>query len=79
MNLPRLSLVLASSVLAGACARHSGNLAQLVIGDAPRFETRIEIPTGSATHSDYFVADFNGDTKLDMAVVSLTGEMHVLI
>ncbi|MBZ0151258.1 MAG: VCBS repeat-containing protein [Planctomycetes bacterium] len=79
MNLPRLSLVLASSVLAGACARHSGNLAQLVIGDAPRFETRIEIPTGSSTHSDYFVADFNGDTKLDMAVVSLTGEMHVLI
>ncbi|MCK5940939.1 MAG: VCBS repeat-containing protein, partial [Planctomycetes bacterium] len=67
------------AALAAACARHSGDVASVVIGSPPAFETRLEIETGSATHSDYFVADFNGDNVLDMAVISLTGELRVLL
>lgn len=74
----RLALVLAAAVAAG-CARHSGDLAGVVVGSLPIFETRIDVPTGSSAHSDYYVADFNGDGKLDMAVISLTGELRVLI
>lgn len=67
------------AVLAASCARHSGDVAGLGVGSPPAFETRVEIETGSETHSDYFVADLNGDNVLDMAVVSLTGEMRVLL
>ena len=65
--------------IAAACARHSGDVAGLLVGQPPVFETRIEIATGSEVHSDYRVADFNGDGVLDMAVISLTGELRVLI
>lgn len=72
------SLALLSFAALAACARHSGDIAGVVIGSVPRFETRIEIPTGTGTHSDYFLADFDGDTLLDMAVISLTGELRIL-
>ncbi len=72
------SLALLSFAAFAACARHSGDIAGVVIGSVPRFETRIEIPTGTGTHSDYFLADFDGDTLLDMAVISLTGELRIL-
>lgn len=70
--------VILFACLAVSCARHSGQAATLGIGAAPAFETRVEVETGSATHADYYVADFDGDTILDMAVISLTGELRVL-
>lgn len=75
---PRSSVILLVAISA-ACARHSGDVAALNVGSAPVFETRFAVETGTATHSDYRVADFNGDGILDMAVVSLTGEMRILI
>ncbi len=71
-------LALLALAVTAACARHSGDIAGLAIGTTPRFETRIEIPTGTNTHVDYRIADFDGDQKLDMAVISLTGELRVL-
>lgn len=65
--------------VAAACARHSGDVASLTPGTPPAFETRVEIETGSDTHSDYRVADFDGDNVLDMAVISLTGELRVML
>lgn len=62
-----------------ACARHSGSIPGAGPGVTPVFETRVEIPTGTAVHSDYRIADFNGDGLLDMAVISLTGEIAVRI
>ena len=73
------SPVLVSLVLVAACAKHKGDPANLVIGAPPAFETRTEIVTGSGTHADFFVADFNGDGKLDMAVISLTGELRIMV
>lgn len=65
--------------VAAACARHSGDVAALgLTGEIPVFETRVEIETGSAAHSDYRVADFDNDGDLDMAVISLTGELRIL-
>ena len=64
---------------AAACAKHSGDVAALTVGSPPRFETRIEIDTGTGSHADYQVADFTGDGKLDMAVISLTGELRILV
>jgi len=78
-KLVRRSSAILLAALAAACARHSGDVAGLGIGSPPAFETRVEIETGSATHSDYFVADLNGDNVLDMAVISLTGELRVLL
>lgn len=74
----RSSAILMVAV-AAACARHSGDIASLSIGSVPAFETRVEIGTDSETHSDYRIADFDGDGVLDMAVISLTGELRVLI
>jgi hypothetical protein len=74
---PRSFTLLAVAV-AAACARHSGNIGGLVSGTPPAFETRTEVITGSGAHADYRIADFNGDGILDMAVISLTGEMRVL-
>jgi len=73
------SLAIVLIAVAAGCARHKGGAAGLTIGTPPAFETRIEVETGSATHVDYFVGDFNGDGKLDMAVASLTGELRILI
>jgi hypothetical protein len=74
------SLALLSVAALAACARHSGGVVSgAPTGATPRFETRIELPIGTAQHSDYRVADFNGDGRLDMAVVSLTGEFRVLL
>lgn len=71
---------LAATVAAvAACARHDGSAPTALVGVQPVFETRSEILTGSAVHADYFVADFNGDSRLDIAVCSLTGEMRVLL
>lgn len=65
--------------VAAACARHSGDVAPLgLTGEIPVFETRIEIETGSKAHSDFHVADFDNDGDLDMAVISLTGELRVM-
>ena len=62
-----------------ACARHSGSAPTGLVGVQPVFETRSEILTGSSVHADHFVADFNGDGKLDLAACSLTGEMRVML
>lgn len=71
--------VLVSFVLFAACAKHKGDPVNLVIGAPPAFETRTEIDTGSTIHADFFVADLNGDARLDMAVVSLSGELRIMI
>ncbi|MFY9345066.1 MAG: VCBS repeat-containing protein [Planctomycetota bacterium] len=71
------SLVLAAVV--GACAKHNGTIGAGTIGTAPVFETRVEVSTGTGVHSDYRVADFTGDGVLDMAVISLTGELRVMV
>ncbi|MBL8753003.1 MAG: VCBS repeat-containing protein [Planctomycetes bacterium] len=73
------SLALLVFAALAACARHSGDIAGVTIGSVPRFETRLEIPTGTAVHTDYSIADFTGDGVLDMAVISLTGELRVLV
>lgn len=73
-----LVLLAVASVVAG-CARHSGDVAAVNVGSPPAFETRVEIATGSQTHADYRIADFDLDGVLDMAVVSLTGELRILI
>lgn len=77
-NTIRHASVVMLVALAAACARHSGDIASLTVGGPPAFETRVEIDTTSANHADYHVADLNGDTFLDMAVISLTGEVRVL-
>lgn len=75
----RTSLLLLAA-LAAACSRSStGGGGGLGLGAQPAFETRVELETGSANHADYHVADLDGDTVLDMAVVSLTGELRVLL
>ena len=63
-SLVRISALL-SVVLAASCARHNSGASGLGIGAAPAFETRVEVETGSATHADYYVADFDGDGVLD--------------
>lgn len=73
----RSSAVLMVAV-AAACARHSGDVAQVQPGVLPAFETRVEIDTGSDVHADYRIADFDGDGVLDMAVISLTGELQIM-
>lgn len=75
----RLPTSLVFLAVAAACARHSGDIAGVGPGKAPVFETRIEIPTGTSVHADYRVADFNRDGLLDMAVISLTGELRILL
>jgi hypothetical protein len=75
----RHSALLGLAAFAAGCAKHSGDATALLLGTAPAFETRLEIETGSATHADYHVADFDGDTQLDVAVISLTGELRVLL
>ena len=75
---PRCSALILLAVTA-ACARHKGGVGSLVLGKPPQFETRIEIDTGSGIHSDYHVADFDNDGKVDMAVVSVTGEARILL
>src|SRR5690606_20698714 len=77
MSCPRIS-VLAILALVAACADHSGEVPALRPTGTPNFETRIEISSGTGTHADYHVADFNGDNFLDMAVVGLTGEMRIM-
>ena len=65
--------------IAAACARHSGDIAPVIPSTFPAFETRVEINTGSDNHADYRVADFTGDGVLDMAVISVTGELRILV
>ena len=73
----RSSLLLLAALPAG-CSDFLGG-GDLNLGATPAFETRVEVETGSANHADYHVADLDGDAVLDMAVVSLTGELRVLL
>ncbi len=77
----RMRLVpLLLAALASACARHDSGLGSLSPGTGtPRFETRIEIPTGLVLHSDFAVGDFDGDQDVDMVVVGYTGDLQVMI
>jgi len=81
MNTPSLplSILLVVCAFAGACARHSGSVAPVTPQGSPQFETRIEVNTGTGDHSAFDVADFDGDTFLDMAVVSTTGQLKILL
>lgn len=72
-------LALALLAVASACARHSGDVGALTPSGTPKFETRTEISSGTGAHADYCVADFDGDTFLDMAVVGLSGELRILL
>ena len=72
MNMPRLRpYTILFLAVAAACARHSGpgDIADPV--SVPRFETRTELSTGTVVHADYHIADLDGDTVLDMAVIGL--------
>jgi hypothetical protein len=77
---PRNLTCLAAALAATAgCARHSGSAPGVGPTGLPRFETRLEIPTGTASDADFHVADFDGDEFLDMAVIGLSGEMRILL
>lgn len=78
MSLNRTSALLLLAT-AAACAKHSGDVGILQPTGTPKFETRTEISSGTGAHADYAVADFNGDTFLDMAVIGLSGEMRILL
>jgi len=65
-------------VVAAGCAKHS-SVSPLLPSGSPRFETRIEINSGTGAHADYHVADLDGDTFLDMAVIGLSGELRILL
>lgn len=73
------SLALIPFAIAAACARHSGEVAGLQLSDIPLFETRIDIATGSFEHADFHVEDFDGDGEYDMAVLSVSGELRILL
>ncbi len=75
---PRTLALLAAASLA-ACARHSSSPASVAVGNTPKFETRIEIDTGTGNHSDFDVADFDGDNRPDMAVLSVDGNLRILL
>ncbi len=77
-TLSSLSLALLSLAVLSACARHRSGTASVAFGNPPKFETRIEVDTGSVDHADFDVADYDGDGKLDMAVLSTDGDMRVL-
>ncbi|MCA8964761.1 MAG: VCBS repeat-containing protein [Planctomycetes bacterium] len=77
-TLSSCSLALLSLAALSACARHHGGTASVAFGNPPKFETRVEIDTGSVHHADFDVADYDGDGKLDMAVLSTDGDMRVL-
>jgi hypothetical protein len=74
-----LPVLVAPFVLFAGCARHSGDIAVVGPSKTPRFETRSEVATNSSSHADYVVADLDGDTILDMAVISVTGELRILL
>lgn len=66
--------------VAAACARHDNATSPVVpVGSNPRFETRIEIPTGVDFHADQAVVDLNGDGNLDLAVSGFDGQVQILL
>lgn len=75
---PSRLLALPLLLLAGSCVKHDGDIALVPPTSPPVFVTRLEVATGTDLHADYVVADFDGDDNLDMAVISLSGELRVL-
>jgi len=78
-NLRNLTCLAAALAATAACARHSGSGPSVGPTGLPRFETRLEIHTGTTSDADFHVADFDGDNFLDMAVIGLSGEMRILL
>ncbi|MBK8100863.1 MAG: VCBS repeat-containing protein [Planctomycetes bacterium] len=79
MKYPRLCVLLGLALFSAACARHKGGGPGVQPPPTPRFETRIEIAPGSGGHSDYALVDLDNDSDLDLAVISLTGELRILL
>lgn len=74
------ALFLAASAAAlASCARHGGQgIPAASLGPLPLFESRQELDVGSTGHTDFDLADFDGDGRLDLAVLSSAGELAVL-
>jgi len=71
-----LSLLLLA--VAPACVKHSGDIGSSQPKASPVFVVREEVDVGADRLADYVVANFNGDASLDMAVISLEGELRIL-
>jgi hypothetical protein len=78
-KLPRPDLLAAAVCLSLAgCARHSNSAPSANVGTIPTFEARQEIDAVVGNHSDFDLADLDGDGRLDMAVLSIDGDLQIL-
>ena len=71
--------LLASLVWLPACSDGHGGSTSVRTASVPRFETRTEIQAGTGPHSDVAAVDLNNDGWIDLAVVGITGELHIML